>query len=86
MKFSNYFKFVIICGFLAPSKGLTNWSLFNSEKKVTLKCDNVKDIEKGFLIAHITKNKMNSEFQSRVIKKYIESLDPPPICLYPKKT
>lgn len=43
--------------------------------KVDLKCENVRDIKKGFLIAHVNNKEMTPELESRTINKYIENLD-----------
>jgi carboxyl-terminal processing protease len=51
------------------------WGLFDS-KKVNLKCENLRDIKKGFLIAHINTSKMTPALEARTVKQHIEKLDP----------
>jgi len=52
------------------------WNLFTPEKKTMLKCENLRDIKKGFLIAHINASKLSPTLESRTIKRHIEALDP----------
>ena len=52
------------------------WNLFTPEKKTMLKCENLRDIKKGFLIAHINTSKLTPTLESRTIKRHIEALDP----------
>jgi carboxyl-terminal processing protease len=52
------------------------FGLFGSGKKAKLKCENLRDIKKGFLIAHIHTSKMTPTLEARVIKQHLESFDP----------
>jgi len=43
--------------------------------KVSLKCENVRDIKKGFLIVHVNHKELTKDLESRTVNKYIENLD-----------
>ena len=61
---------------LLPLSSQAQWNLFGPGKKVDLKCENLRDIKKGFLIAHIHTSKMTPTLEARTIKQHLESLDP----------
>ena len=52
------------------------WNMFGPGKKVELKCENLRDIKKGFLIAHINNSKLTPTLEARTIKQHVESFDP----------
>ena len=64
--------------FLFPGETQAQWSLFNQNKykKVRLQCENLMDIKKNFLLAHINTSQINPTLESRTIKKVLESFDP----------
>ena len=62
--------------FILPSMGQAQWSMLSPNKKVDLKCENLRDIKKGFLIAHINTSKMTPTLEARMIKQHLETLDP----------
>jgi len=65
----------LILAVLIPMQGQAQWGLFEN-KKVELKCENLRDIKKGFLIAHINTSKLTPTLEARLVKQYIENLDP----------
>ena len=76
MKFTFFLLLSFI--FLFSMKTQAQWSVFNKgkSKKVRLQCDNLADIKKNFLLAHINTSQMTSAIESRTIKKVLESFDP----------
>ena len=61
---------------LLPLSSQAQWNLFGSNKKVDLKCENLRDIKKGFLIAHIHTSKLTPTLEARTVKQHLESFDP----------
>lgn len=61
---------------LTTTQAFAQWNLFGQGKKVELKCDNLADIKKGFLIAHINTSKKTKTLEKRMIKEHIEGFDP----------
>lgn len=62
--------------FVLPLSLQAQWNLFGPGKKANLKCENIKDIKKGFLIAHINNSKLTPTLEKRTIKRHVESFDP----------
>lgn len=52
------------------------FNLFNATKKDQLKCESLRDIKKGFLIAHINTSKLSPTLEARTIKQHLEGFDP----------
>jgi carboxyl-terminal processing protease len=52
------------------------WNMFAGGKKAQLKCENLRDIKKGFLISHINTSQLSPTLEARTIKQHIESFDP----------
>lgn len=52
------------------------FNLFNATKKTQLKCASLRDIKKGFLIAHINTSKLTPTLEARTIKQHLEGFDP----------
>lgn len=48
---------------------------FGFNKKLQLSCDNVKDIQRGFLLAHILYHDLTPELEKRTVERYIDFLD-----------
>ncbi|MCJ8275381.1 MAG: carboxy terminal-processing peptidase [Bdellovibrionales bacterium] len=67
---------LVIFSLLLPLSSQAQWNLFGASKKVDLKCENLRDIKKGFLIAHINTSKMTPTLEARTVKQHLESLDP----------
>ena len=67
---------LVIFTLLLPLSSQAQWNLFGASKKVDLKCENLRDIKKGFLIAHINTSKMTPTLEARTVKQHLESLDP----------
>ena len=72
IRFAFLFTFFIIAPLFSAQ---AQWGLFDS-KKVSLKCENLRDIKKGFLIAHINMSKMSPALEEKTVKQHIENLDP----------
>ena len=71
------FSLLLVVSFLLPTTGSAQWSLLNpGATKTKLECENLSDIKKGFLIAHINTSKKTKTLEKRMIKKHIESFDP----------
>ncbi len=67
---------LILATLLTFQIGHAQWGLFSDAKKANLKCENIADIKKGFLIAHINTSKKTSTLEKRTIKEHIDSFDP----------
>ena len=52
------------------------WNLFGKSKKIRLQCENLKDIKKGFLLAHINSSQLNPDLEKRTIKQHLDYFDP----------
>lgn len=61
---------------LIPSLSQAQFGLFDSDRKAQLKCENLRDIKKGFLIAHINTSKLSPTLEARTVKQHLESFDP----------
>lgn len=59
-----------------PATTYGQWSFFGPGKKTQLKCENIRDIKKGFLIAHINTSKLTKSLEKRTVKQHLESFDP----------
>jgi carboxyl-terminal processing protease len=71
-----FFSLLLTIALVLPLSTQAQWNMFASEKKTSLKCENLRDIKKGFLIAHINTSKLTPTLEKRTIKRHIESLDP----------
>ena len=73
----NKFSIAFVFALLIPlSSAQAQWKLFGPNKKINLKCENLRDIKKGFLIAHINTSKMSPTLEAKTIKQYLDFLDP----------
>ena len=61
---------------LISTQASAQWNLFGQGKKTKLTCENLSDIKKGFLIAHINTSKKSKTLEKRMVKEHIESFDP----------
>ncbi len=62
--------------FLLPTPSNAQWNMFGAGRKTQLKCENLRDIKKGFLIAHINTSKMTPTLEAKAVKRHLESFDP----------
>ncbi len=69
--------FVLVSFFLVfPTNVQAQWNLFNRNKKARLQCENLTDIKRNFLLAHITTSQLTPTLETHTIKKLLESYDP----------
>lgn len=66
------FAVVQITSFSTYAQGL---SFGGNPYKAQLSCNNVKDIEKGYLLAHILYNELTPTLEERTINRYVKFLD-----------
>jgi carboxyl-terminal processing protease len=71
-----FLSLVLAVSLLMPLTLHAQWNLFGPGKKADLKCENLRDIKKGFLIAHINNSKLTPTLEKRTIKRHLESFDP----------
>ncbi len=71
-----FLSLLLVTSLFLPLTGHAQWNLFGPGKKANLKCENLRDIKKGFLIAHINTSKQTSTLEARVIKQHLDSFDP----------
>lgn len=71
-----FLSLLLATSLLLPLSLQAQWSFLGSGKKATLKCENLRDIKKGFLIAHINTSKLTPSLENRTIKQHLESFDP----------
>ena len=74
MKFLALFSVTVL---ILPISLQAQWSLLGKKgKKAELKCENLSDIKKGFLISHVNTSQLTPNLEKRTIKRHIESFDP----------
>ncbi len=61
---------------IMPVTTQAQWNMFGAGRKTDLKCENLRDIKKGFLIAHINTSKMTPTLEAKTVKRHLESFDP----------
>ncbi len=71
-----FLSLLLATSLMLPLSLQAQWNLFGPGKKANLKCDNVQDIKKGFLIAHVNTSKLTPTLEARTIKRHLESFDP----------
>ncbi len=71
-----FLSLLLATSLLLPISLHAQWNLFGPGKSTSLKCENLRDIKKGFLIAHINTSKLTPSLESRTIKQHLESFDP----------
>lgn len=71
-----YLSLLLVSFALISLPAHAQWGLFGPGKKAQLKCENLADIKKGFLIAHFEYNKKTSSLEKRTIKAHLEGFDP----------
>ena len=71
-----FLSLLLATSLLLPLTTNAQWNLFGPGKKASLKCENIRDIKKGFLIAHINTSKLTPALEARTIKQHLESFDP----------
>lgn len=69
------FVFVFVLFQLAPYAAQAQRSFTGNDFKTELSCNNVKDIQKGYLLAHILYNDLTPELEKRTVDRYIKFLD-----------
>lgn len=67
---------VLVMGLVLPATVHAQWNMFGSGRKTQLKCENLRDIKKGFLIAHINTSQMTPTLEAKTIKRHLETFDP----------
>lgn len=71
MKFITRVLFISLLPMMSYAQGFT----FGGASEIKLSCDNVKDIQRGFLLAHILYNDLTPELEKRTVERYINYLD-----------
>lgn len=66
---------IVLLPFLVLSAQAQNFSLGGSSQKIPLTCQNVKDIQRGYLLAHIIYNDLTPTLEQRTVERYVDYLD-----------
>lgn len=69
------FALVFVLLQLSPLAAHAQFTVGGNDFKTELSCNNVKDIQKGYLLAHILYNDLTPELEKRTIDRYIKFLD-----------
>ncbi len=69
------FALVFVLFQLSPFAAQAQFTVGGNDFKTELSCNNVKDIQKGYLLAHILYNDLTPELEKRTIDRYIKFLD-----------
>jgi carboxyl-terminal processing protease len=67
--------FVVLAVMVASFTAHAQFTIGGNDFKSELSCNNVKDIQKGYLLAHILYNDLTPELEKRTVDRYIKFLD-----------
>lgn len=67
--------FVVLVVLFTSFTAQAQFTMGGQDFKSELSCNNVKDIQKGYLLAHILYNDLTPELEKRTIDRYIKFLD-----------
>lgn len=75
MIFIHKVSLALLLPFVVVSAQAQNFSLGEPQQKIPLTCNNVKDIQRGYLLAHIIYNDLTPTLEQRTIERYVDYLD-----------